>query len=139
MSTSILEMEKFNGTKFELRKLKMADLLVYQDLWVAVFGEKTVRMKDEEWVVLKRKARSLIRLYLVLLNVSKEILQQLSRRSWGFCIKLNPLLIKFFLRKQLFSLKMGDGDSIAEHLNASNIILTQLILVGVKMYEEDQV
>jgi hypothetical protein len=138
VSTSRLEMEKFNGTKFELRKLKMADLLVYQDLWVAVFGEKNVRMKDEEWVVLKRKARSLIRLYLVLLNVSKEILQ-LSRRSWGFCIKLNPLLIKFFLRKQLFSLKMGDGDSIAEHLNASNIILTQLILVGVKMYEEDQV
>jgi len=139
VSTSRLEMEKFNGTKFELRKLKMADLLVYQDLWVAVFGEKTVRMKDEEWVVLKRKARSLIRLYLVLLNVSKEILQQLSRRSWGFCIKLNPLLIKFFLRKQLFSLKMGDGDSITEQLNAFNIILTQLILVGVKMYEKDQV
>jgi hypothetical protein len=32
-------------------------------------------MKDEEWVVLERKARSLIRLYLVdsvLLNVSEE-------------------------------------------------------------------
>ena len=32
---------------------------------------------------------------------------------------------------------MGDGDSIAKHLNSFNTIATQLILVGVKIDEED--
>jgi hypothetical protein len=32
---------------------------------------------------------------------------------------------------------MGDGDSVVEHLNAFNTIVTQLISVGVKMDEED--
>lgn len=31
---------------------------------------------------------------------------------------------------------MGDGDSIVEHLNESNIIVTQLISLGVNMDEE---
>ena len=32
---------------------------------------------------------------------------------------------------------MGDGDSIAKHLNAFNIIVTHFISVGVKMDEKD--
>jgi hypothetical protein len=32
---------------------------------------------------------------------------------------------------------MDDGDSIVEHVNAFNTIVTQLILVGVNMDEED--
>jgi hypothetical protein len=51
-STSRLEMEKFNGTKFEMWKLKMEDLLIDQDLWVAVYRDKPTGMIDEEWVVL---------------------------------------------------------------------------------------
>jgi hypothetical protein len=140
VSTSRLEMEKFNGTNFELWKLKMEDLLIDQDLWVVVSGTKPIGMKDEEWVVLERKERSLIRIFClansILLNVSEEKMQQLSGRSWGICIKLNPWLINFFMEK-LFSLRMGDGDSVVEHLNAFNTIVTQLILVGVKMDEED--
>jgi hypothetical protein len=31
---------------------------------------------------------------------------------------------------------MGDGDSIVEHLNAFNTIVTQLISIGVNMDEE---
>jgi len=58
-------MEKFNGTNFELWKLKIEDLLVDQYLWVVVSGTKPTGMIDEEWVVLERRVRSLIRLYLV--------------------------------------------------------------------------
>jgi hypothetical protein len=68
-------MDNFNGTKFELWKLKMEDLLVDQYLWVAVSGTKPTDMVDKEWVVLDRKERSLIMLYLVnsiLLNVSEK-------------------------------------------------------------------
>jgi len=72
VSTSKLEIENFNGTNFELWNINMEDLLIYQDLWVTICGTKPIGMIDEEWVVLERNARSLIRLYLgdlVLVNV----------------------------------------------------------------------
>jgi hypothetical protein len=42
----------------------MGDLLIDRDLWVALFGTKPIGMLDEEWVVLERKERSLMRLSL---------------------------------------------------------------------------
>jgi len=62
-SISRLEMEKFKGTKFDLWKIRMEDLLIDQDLCVAVFGTKHIGMKYEEWVVFERKERSLITLF----------------------------------------------------------------------------
>ena len=35
-SSSKIEIEKFNGQSFELWKLKMEDLLVERDQWIAV-------------------------------------------------------------------------------------------------------
>lgn len=74
-STSRLKMDNFNGTNFDLWKLKLENFLVDRDLWVAVFGSKPIGMKYEEWEVLERKEISLIRLCLVdlvLLNISEE-------------------------------------------------------------------
>jgi hypothetical protein len=71
-------MEMFSGTNIELCKLKIDYLLIDQDLWVVVFGTKPTGMKNEEWVVLKRKTRTPIRICLanfLLLNVSKKKLQ----------------------------------------------------------------
>jgi hypothetical protein len=58
--TSILEMEKFSGTKFELWKFKMEDIRIDRYLWVVVSRSKPTSMIDEERVVLTRKVRSLI-------------------------------------------------------------------------------
>lgn len=44
---------------------------------------------------------------------------------------------KLFLRKKLYSLRMEDGGSIVDHLNAFNKLVAQLTSVGVKMEEED--
>jgi hypothetical protein len=121
-------MEKFNGTNFELWKLKMEDLLIDRDLWVAVSGTKPIGMKDEEWVVLERKVRSLIRLCLVdlvLLNVSEEKTTTTLWKKLGDLYQAKSLVNKFFsMQKKLFSLRMGDGDSVVEHLNAFNTIVT---------------
>ena len=35
-SSEKIEIEKFNGQSFELWKLKMEDLLVYKDQWIAI-------------------------------------------------------------------------------------------------------
>jgi hypothetical protein len=127
VSTSKLEMENFNGTNFELWKLKMEDLLIDQDLWVTIRGTKPIGMIDEEWVVLERKARSLIRLYLgdlVLVNVYEEKIATSLWKKLGYLYHAKSLVNKKIMWKKLFSLRMGDCDSVVEHLNAFNTIVT---------------
>ena len=54
-----IEIEKFNGKSFELWKLKMEDLLVDKDQWIAVDpGSKPIGVFDEEWKKLDRKEKS---------------------------------------------------------------------------------
>ena len=75
-SSAKIEIEKFNGQGFELWKLKMEDLLVDKDQWIAVdLDTKPKGVFDEEWKKLDWKAKSTIRLCIldsVLLNVSGE-------------------------------------------------------------------
>ena len=71
-----IEIEKFNGKSFELWKLKMEDLLVDKDQWIAVDpGTKPIAISDEDWKKLDRMAKSTIWFCVsdsVLLNVSRE-------------------------------------------------------------------
>ena len=83
VSTSGWEnIENFNGTNFELWKLKVEDLLVDQGLWSVVSGIKPSGMKQEDWELMDQKARGLIRLSLVdsvLFNVHEE---KIAHSSW---------------------------------------------------------
>ena len=76
VSTSRIEIEKFNGQNFELWKLKMEDLLVDQEQWIVVDSStKPAATSQDDWDKLERRVRSTIRLCLsdfVLLNVSGE-------------------------------------------------------------------
>ena len=96
VSSSRVEIEKFNSKNFELWKLKMEDLLVDKEQWIAVdlgtqptgtsststqtigtqpTSTPAIGMSKEDWEKLDRRARSTIRLCLadsVLLNVSGE-------------------------------------------------------------------
>ena len=70
-----VDIEKFNGTNFELWKLKVEDLLVDQDLWSVVRSIKPSGRKPEDWELMDQKTRGLIRLSvvdLVLLNFHEE-------------------------------------------------------------------
>ena len=68
--------EKFNGSNFELWKLKMEDMLEDRDLWEAAsLPVRPATMSQVDWDLKDRKAKGLIRLYLenlVLLNVLDE-------------------------------------------------------------------
>ena len=56
-----IEIEKFNEQSFELWKLKMEDLLVDKDQWIAVdLGTKPMGVFDEESKKLDRKVKSTI-------------------------------------------------------------------------------
>ena len=48
------------------------------------------------------------------------------------------LVNKLFLRKKLYNLRMKDGDSVTEHLNAFNTVVSQLSSVDIKISDEDK-
>ena len=45
---------------------------------------------------------------------------------------------KLFLRKKLYLLRMNDNDLVIEHLNAFNIIISQLLPVDIKITKEQK-
>eukprot|EP00253_Pinus_taeda_P034563 PITA_34563 len=122
-----IEIEKFNGQSFELWKLKMEDLFVDKDQWIAVdSGTKPTGVTDEEWKKLDRKAKSTIRLCVsnsVLLNVSGEATARALWDKLGTLYQSKSLVNKLFLRKKLYNLRMKDGDSVTEHMNAFNTVV----------------
>ena len=68
--------EKFNGSNFELWKLKMEDFLEDHDLWeVNLLDVRLATISQVDWDLKDWKAKGLIRLYLanlVLLNILDE-------------------------------------------------------------------
>ena len=96
-----IEIKKFNGQSFELWKLKMEDLLVDKDQWIAVDpGTKPTKMSDEDWKKLYRKAKTTIRLCVsdsVLLNVSGEATTKNLWEKLGTLYQSKSLVNKLFL------------------------------------------
>jgi hypothetical protein len=60
-SNSTMEIEKFNGKRFELWKLKMEDLLVDRDQWISVDpGTAPTGTSANDWKKTDRKAKRTI-------------------------------------------------------------------------------
>eukprot|EP00253_Pinus_taeda_P036371 PITA_36371 len=141
-NTGKIEIEKFNGQSFELWKLKMEDLLVDKDQWIVVdLGTKPTGVSDEEGKILDRKAKSIIRLCVldsILLNVSGEGMAKALWDKLGTLYQSKSLVNKLFLWKTLYNLRMKDGDSVTEHLNTFNNVVSQLLSVDIKISDEDK-
>jgi hypothetical protein len=137
-----MEIEKFDGQSFELWKLKMEDLLVDRDQWIVVDpGTAPTGTSTDDWKKLDQKAKSTIRLCLsdsVLLNVSEEITTKDLWYKLGKLYQSKSLVNKLFLRKKLYNIRMRDGDLVAEHLNAFNTVVSQLVYVEIKISDEDK-
>ena len=89
--------EKFNGSNFELWKLKMEDMLEDCDLREAAsLPVRPATMSQADWDLKDRKAKSLIRLCLadsVLLNVLDEnTASSLWTRLGSVCMCIRPNL-----------------------------------------------
>jgi hypothetical protein len=135
---SRMEIEKFNGKKFELWKLNMEDLLVDKEKWIDVdigtqptgtqptstqltgtqptttktTGTPPTSISKEDWENLDRRARSTIRLYLVdlvLLNVSGESTTKELWDKLGNLYQSKSLVNKLFPQNKLYHLRMEDG------------------------------
>jgi hypothetical protein len=71
-------------------------------------------------------------------NVSEEATTKDLWDKLGKLYQSKSLVNKLFLRNKLYSLRMRDGDSVVEHLNAFNIVVSQLVSIGIKISDEDK-
>jgi hypothetical protein len=84
--------------------------------------------------------KSTIRLcisYSVLLNLSEEATTKDLWDKLGKLYQSRSLVNKLFLRKKLYNLRMRDGDSVAENLNAFNTMVSQLVSIEIKILDGD--
>ena len=98
-------------------------------------------MSNEDCVKLYRKEKSTIRFYIsdsVFLNVSGEATVNNLWFKLGTLYQYKSLVNKLLLRKKLYNLRMKDGDSVIEHLNAFNTMVSQLSFVDIKISDEDK-
>jgi hypothetical protein len=126
--SSKMEIKKFNGKSFELWKLKMEHILVDKDQWIVVDPSTAPKGNLEyDWKKLDHKVKSTIQLCLsdsILLNVSEEATTKDLRDNLGKLYQSKSLVSKPFLRKKLYNLRMRDGDSVADHLNTFNTMVS---------------
>ena len=88
-----------------------------------------------------RKAKGLIRLCLadsILINFHEEPTAKKLWKKLSEIYQVKSLVKKIFLRKNLYSLRMEEGGKISKHLERFNMLVPQLISVGVPMDEEER-
>jgi hypothetical protein len=73
----------------------------------------------------------------ILLNVSGEYSTKKLWDKLGSLYQLKSLVSKLFFRKKPYLMRMSDGSSITDHLNAFNTIITQLFSIYIKIIEEE--
>ena len=74
----------------------------------------------------------------MLLNISSE---DSAIKLWGKLGSLyqsKSLVNKLFLQEKLFHLRMDENDTVTEHLNVYNTLVSHITSVGIKMAEEDK-
>jgi hypothetical protein len=74
----------------------------------------------------------------VLLNVSKEAIAKYLWDNLENLYHSKSLVNKLYLRNKFYNMRMRNGDSVAEHLNAFNTVVSQLVFVEIKILEEDK-
>jgi hypothetical protein len=70
--------------------------------------------------------------------VSEETSTKDLWENLGKLYQSKSLVNKLFLRKKLYNLRMRDEDSVEEHLNTFNIVVSQLVSAKIKISDEDK-
>ena len=101
---------------------------MHKEKWITVdLGTKPMTMSNEVWVKLDQKEKSTIQLCileLVFLNVYGEATMKDLWDKLGNLYQSKSLVNKLFLQKKLYNLRMKDGDSVTEHMNAFNTMVS---------------
>lgn len=144
-SSTNFSIEKFDGkTSFTQWQRRMKDLLVQQGLIRPLLENEEGQpddMKDVEWVELKQRCVSTIRLCIGD-NVFNHIIDEdFALRLWAKLEKIYLLKIpsnKLQLRRKLYCLNMEENGDLMKHMNEFDGIIDQLKKVDVKVEEKNK-
>jgi hypothetical protein len=70
--------------------------------------------------------------------VSEESTTKYLWDKLGKLYQSKSIVNKIFPRKKLYNLRMRDGDSVEEHLNTFNIVVSHLVFIEIKISDEDK-
>ena len=134
-----VKIEKFEGRDFSFWKMQIEDYLYQKKLHLPLSGKKPDDMKEDEWNLLDRQALGVIRLTLaknVAFNIVNEKTTADLLKALSNMYEKPSAANKVHLMRRLFNLKMGEGNSVTDHINELNTILAQLESVQIKFDDE---
>eukprot|EP00253_Pinus_taeda_P017618 PITA_17618 len=73
--------------------------------------------------------------------IAVDLVEATTKDLWdklGTLCQSKSLVNKLFLQKKLYNLRMKDGNSVTENLNAFNIVVIQLAPIDIKISDEDK-
>ena len=132
--------EKFDGIDFSWWKMQIEDLLVQNDLDVAL-GDKSEKMSGAKWASLDRKAMFVIRLSLsknVSFNILKEKTTKGIMETLSNMYEKSSAANKVFMIRELVNTRIKEDSSVTKQINKTNSILARLMSVGIKFNDEVQ-
>ena len=146
---SLLRIEKFKGENFHLWKFKMQMVLEEKDLWNICTGDEveptaegTTETQRRQFQRRERKALATICLSLGDEQLSLVRAAKTAKEAWSKLeshYEVKSLANKLFLRKKYFTMSMGAGECMTEHINKMKELASQLEAVGASITEDDQV
>ncbi|CAO2827530.1 unnamed protein product [Amaranthus hypochondriacus] len=134
-----VKLEKFDGKDFGFWKMQIGDYLYQKKLYQPLEEKKPEGMQEAEWKLLDRQALGVIRLTLsrnVAFNIAKETTTAGLMKALSNMYEKPSASNKVHLMRRLFSLRMSEGGSVAQHLNELNSVTTQLSSVEITFDDE---
>ena len=112
------EIEKFNGSNFALWKLKMKAILRKDGCLAAIRARPATYTDDDKWNEMDGNAMANLHLALADGVLSSIEEKKTAKEIWDHLAKLyeaKSLHNKIFLKRKLYTLRMGESTSVTEH------------------------
>ena len=129
-----VRIEKFDGSDFGFWKIQIEDYLYQKKLYLPLTGQKPTDMEQSEWDLLDRQTLGVIRLTLaknVAFNIMNENKTVNLMKALSNMYEKPSAANKVYLIRRLVNLKMGEGNSITNHISEFNTIIAQLTSVQI--------
>lgn len=135
------EIEKFNGSNFALWKLKMKAILRKDGCLAAISARPATYTDDDKWNEMDGNAMANLHLALADGVLSSIEEKKTAKEIWDHLAKLyeaKSLHNKIFLKRKLYTLRMGESTSVTEHINTLNTLFSQLTSLSYKVESQER-
>ncbi|KAF7827077.1 Retrovirus-related Pol polyprotein from transposon TNT 1-94 [Senna tora] len=134
------EIEKFNGKKFSLWKLKMKAIL-RKDNCLSAIEDKLNTIANDKWKEMDEIPVANMHLALADSALSSVAEKKMAKEICDALVKLyevKSLHTRIFLKRKLYTLRMSESTSVMDHMNNLNTLFSQLTASDYKIVENER-